>query len=149
MNMPDEMIFRQLQQVVNSLVFMKRKSLFAFRGIQFFPSEIHLMLAVRDLRFSNATRMAEALEVTKGAVSQTISRLVKKGVLSKEKDPYNKNELTLEFTPLGEEALTFYMEMRHRLQADHEGILSQFTDAEKEAILRYLKHVAGFFGKVD
>jgi DNA-binding MarR family transcriptional regulator len=46
-----------------------------------------------------------ALQLTKGAVSQTISRLCKKGVLQKTKDPFQKNELTLCLTPLGQKAL--------------------------------------------
>jgi DNA-binding MarR family transcriptional regulator len=59
---------------------------------------IHLILVMSE-QPTNATQMAQALHVTKGAVSQTISRLKKKGIIKKDKDPYLKNELTLMFTP--------------------------------------------------
>ena len=56
------------------------------------------MIAISESRATNATKIADELGVTKGAVSQTLTRLEKKGVLVKTKDASNKNELSLQFT---------------------------------------------------
>ena len=46
-----------------------------------YPSEIHLLLLIDAQSQLNATGLAERLGLTKGAVSQTLTRLEKKGVL--------------------------------------------------------------------
>ena len=79
MNTMNEMIKGQLQRVINKILFMKKKSLFLFQGVELYPSEVHLMLLIKGERATNATKMAAQLGVTKGAVSQTLSRLEKKG----------------------------------------------------------------------
>ena len=138
----------QLQRVVNKILFLKRKSLFRFRGVEFFPSEVHLMLVIKEKIATNATRMAEELGVTKGAVSQGLTRLEKKGVLIKTKDPSNKNELTLTFTPFGTEVFRHYSQRAADLFDGPKGFLEQLTDVEKQAIQHFLVEVEKVFDRV-
>ena len=88
------------------------------------------MLLVDEEQTINATKMAERLGVTKGAISQTLSRLEKKGVLHKIKDPYHKNELTASFTPLGQEALEQYRELRASFQKQYADYFSTLSESE-------------------
>jgi DNA-binding MarR family transcriptional regulator len=145
----NEEVIDRLQRVINKILFLKRKSLFQFQGVEFYPSEIHLMLVIKEKSATNATRMSEQLGVTKGAVSQTLSRLEKKGVLNKTKDPYNKNELTLTFTPFGAEAFTHYSIRVAEAIEKHSRYLERFTDDEKAIIQRFLAEVESVFDEME
>lgn len=148
MNTTNQSVMGQLQRVVNKILFLKRQSLFQFRGVAFFPSEVHLMLVIKEKIATNATRMAEELGVTKGAVSQGLTRLEKKGVLIKTKDPSNKNELSLAFTPLGIEVFEHYSKQAADLFDGPKGFLEQLTDMEKQAIQHFLVEVEKTFDRV-
>lgn len=124
------------------MTFAEKNSSFSYgKGLKLYPSEIHLMLLIDDEQTSNVTRMAEKLGVTKGAVSQTLSRLVKKGVLEKTKDPYNKNELTATFTPLGQDALQQYRQLRASFRGHFVHLFSSFSASEREVIGKFLSQM--------
>ena len=138
METTSETVIDLLGRVINKILFLKKKDLFQFQGVKFYPSEVHVMLVIEEKSATNATRMAERLGVTKGAVSQTLTRLEMKGVLIKTKDPYNKNELTLTFTPFGVEAFKHYSARVADNIRKHHQYLEQFTENEKAAIQRFL-----------
>ena len=142
-------VFDQLQRVINKIIFLKKKDIFAFKGVKLYPSEIHLMMLVQESSAANATKMAERLGVTKGAVSQTMSRLETKGILRKEKDPYNKNELTLTFTPLGAEAFAFYSKITAEIYQAHAACLERYSRDEKEVIQKFLRDVENIFQTLE
>ncbi len=142
-------VHEQLQRVVNKILFLKKKSMFQFQDETFYPSEVHLMLTMGGADATNATRMAQLLGVTKGAVSQTISRLEKKGVLTKWRDPYNKNELTIELTDFGRLVFDHYRERVNSFRELHARYIDSFSEAEKETIQRFLAEVERFFDHIE
>lgn len=145
MNTTSDMVIGQLQRVINKILFLKKKRLFEFQGVVFYPSEVHLMLAIKDGMRANATRIAGRLGVTKGAVSQTLARLEKKGIVKKTKDPYKKNELALTFTPFGAKALEHYRTFATDLFGKHKRHLDGLTDDDRAVIQRFLIGVEGVF----
>lgn len=112
-----------------------------------YPSEIHLILTVAR-KPKNASQMAEMLQVTKGAVSQTITRLVKKGVLVKEKDPFKNNELTLSFTPKGERILQQYRERDKGTDKKLMEHIASYKKHEQEIIARFLNYISKLFDEM-
>lgn len=149
MDQLDTKVITRFQQVVDTILFLNKRKAFEFKGKSFYPSEVHLMLAVKGLRNTNVTRIAEAMGVTKGAISQTISRLVTKEVLYKTKDRGNKNELALHFTPFGEDALADYEAVLEDMRLAHQAILAPCSAREKEAIATYLTNVQELFSKLE
>ena len=148
MNTTNEAVIGQMQRVANKLFFMKKKDVFEFKGVKFYPSEVHPLLFVASKRNDNATIIAEQLGVTKGAVSQTLKRLEKKGVLTKTKDPYNKNELTLEFTVFGSEAFEHYQDMAAEITERHELCLEEMSEDQKRAIHKFLVNAEKVFSEI-
>lgn len=136
----DRLIHGKLQSIVDKLLFLEKRNIFEYQGTRLFPSEIHLMLAVHKegRRARNATRIARQLGITKGAVSQSLSRLIKKGILAKTKDPASKNELTLTFTNAGKQALKQLLKWKDKLSEEHNKLLNSFSEQDKGAILRFL-----------
>lgn len=139
--METEEVLGQLRRVVNQLLFLKRKRVFSYEDVDFYPSEVHLMLVIRNRVATNATRIAGELGVTKGAVSQSLSRLEKKGVLTKSRDAENKNELTLAFTPFGKRALEHYRERTKGVYDGARTLLDAFTPEERRVIEAFLEEV--------
>ncbi len=142
METSSEALAAQILLIINKLTLLEKNRTFPHGDLKLYPSEIHLMLLIDDEQESNATIMAEKLGVTKGAISQTLSRLEKKGILEKTKDPYNKNELTATFTPLGQEALEKYREVRKVFRNRFAHYFSSFSESEREVIGRFLSQNA-------
>jgi DNA-binding MarR family transcriptional regulator len=70
-------------------------------GVLLYRSETHLLQAIGRDPSTNVTRLAERLGVTKGAVSQTLAKLVRKKLVRKRTAPASGREIVLELTALG------------------------------------------------
>ena len=136
---PDK-IHRKLNEFINRIIFLGKKNVFEFKGLKLYPSEIHLILVMNEAP-TNATQMARALNVTKGAVSQTITRLVNKGILVKNKDPYLKNELTLTFTPFGWEVFKQYNRISQEIEKKFREKIDRFGEDELAVVERFLDEI--------
>ena len=134
-------IKKQIIQVINKIIFKEKRKIFKFKGVSLYPSEVHLLLVIKNDIDTNATEIARQLGLTKGAVSQTLLRLEKKGIIVKTKDPYNKNELTLSLTGLGETAYELCESSQASFVKAHEGYLAKLDSEEKEVILNFLFHM--------
>ena len=136
-----DQIKKQLIQVINKTIFKEKKKIFKFKGVYLYPSEVHLMLMIRNEIDTNATEIARQLGLTKGAISQTLTRLEKKGIIRKTKDPYKKNELTLSLTAFGKKAYELCQSSQASFIEAHESYLAKLNSREKEVIFEFLLHV--------
>ena len=147
--MIDESIFAaQIIRIINKLIFLEKKSIFKYEGLKLYPSELHLMGVIEANKGINATKMAVELGITKGAVSQTLTRLEKKGILYKTKDHRNKNELTAHFTELGKDVLENHFISRLSFQKEYEQYLTTLTNKEKKVISQFLSNIEGFVDRL-
>ena len=135
----DATLPERITRFINRLIFLEKKSVFAHEGLRLYPSELHLMQVISDGQSVNATSMAERLGVTKGAVSQTISRLEKKGIVTKTKDPMSKNELTVRFTATGHAAMEAFSGLRAENRKQHALYLAGLSEKERETVTKFLE----------
>lgn len=149
METPTDKIKKQILRVINKTIFKEKKKIFKFEGVSLYPSEIHLMLVIKNDIDTNATEIAKQLGLTKGAVSQTLVRLEKKGIIRKTKDPYNKNELTLALTDFGEKAYELCQSTQASFLAAHQKYLAKLDSKEKEVILKFLSHMEKAIDDID
>lgn len=131
-----------IRSVIQKALTLEKGSRLEVEGVRLHPSEIHVLLLVEAGQGTNATRMAETLGITKGAISQTLARLVKKGLLTKRRDPRAKNELTLSFTPLGRLAAKRCQAVQDAVQAHFEAYLSSVTKEARRDIGRFLREMS-------
>jgi len=143
-----ESFAEHISQIINKLIFLEKKSIVEIDGVRLFPSEIHLMLVIEADRAVNAITMAKRLGISKGAVSQTLTRLEKKGILVKKRDTAYKNELTAHFTELGAKALERHHYMRSSLLADYDAYLETISGADRQVIQKFLLHIKRFIDKL-
>ena len=120
---------------------LEKRNIFKLKGIKLYPSEIHLSLFINKELDSNATRIAEKLGLTKGAVSQTLTRLEKKGIVRKKKNPFYKNELTVSFTPFGKEVIGAYIKKIKDTHEQYDRYLSSLREEERSVIKKFIKNI--------
>jgi DNA-binding MarR family transcriptional regulator len=70
-------------------------------GVLLFRSETHTLQEIGRDPAINVTRLAARLGITKGAVSQTLAKLVRKKLVRKKVSPSSGREVRLELTALG------------------------------------------------
>ena len=135
----------QILRISNKLIFLEKKSIVKHGGLKLYPSEIHLIDVIAKGQDINASKMAARLGVTKGAVSQTLARLEKKGILYKTKDPQNRNELTVHFTPLGKKVLEEQRKLRTTFHEQYDKYFSNISEEEEVIIMGFLKKMGDLF----
>lgn len=131
-------------QFINRLIFLEKVSVFEYAAVKLYPSELHLMQVVAEGGSVKAASMAGKLGITKGAVSQTLSRLERKGMITKTKDPSHKNELTVRFTASGADAFHAFSKTRTAEREAYLRYLSGLSDAEKELLQGFLTRMEQF-----
>lgn len=89
-------------------------------GMVLHRSETHTLQAIGRAGQTNVVGLARDLGITKGAISQMIGRLERKGLVSKGVAPGDRRGVTLELTKLGRRAYaaheTFHAEMHAAVQ---------------------------------
>jgi DNA-binding MarR family transcriptional regulator len=135
----------QILRISNKLIFLEKKSIIEHGDLKLYPSEIHLIDVIAKGQGINASKMAARLGVTKGAVSQTLARLEKKGVLNKTRDPQNKNELTVHFTPLGKKILEEQKKLRTTFYEEYSKYFSNIPEKEEVIIMGFLRKMGDLF----
>jgi DNA-binding MarR family transcriptional regulator len=136
-------ISKPLFRLINKIIFLEKKNIFEYESVKLFPSEIHMLLSIDNKRSTNATKMANKLGISKSAVSQTISRLEKKRVILKDKDPYNKNELILSLTSFGEKAFGQYKKKQASNRMLFNQYLNTLSEHDRGVINNFLQEVKG------
>ncbi len=138
MNKIHETIIQHIHSVFNKILFLEKKRTLDINEIKLFPSEIHFIIMIKLDQATNATRMAEKLGVTKGAISQTVARLESKGIIIKTKDPSNKNEMTISFTEIGAKIAINLLKLKKNVENNYKNILISYDDNECETINSFL-----------
>ncbi|MFX1467457.1 MAG: MarR family winged helix-turn-helix transcriptional regulator [Promethearchaeota archaeon] len=128
----------KILETISELAFLERRRKITYKGIKLFPSEIHLLLFVYHIQDKNITQIADHLGLTKGAISQTLSRLQKKGIIIKETEPFQKNQLHIQFTNKGKILMDHVNEFRGFLETEFLSYLKTKTSGEKQLISNFL-----------
>ncbi len=113
---------------------------------QLFEAEIHMIKSIKENDGIHVTGLAELLGVTKGAVSQIIMKLQKKGMIVKDTDPRNLSRLVLSLTPKGEIAYIHH----EKLHEEFDSIVNEvLKDASKENLLFLKDFLNSLDAKLD
>ena len=96
-----EKILQKIERMIIRMQSMHTPSLSFGTGVIMHPKEIHTVQAIGRYPKINITKLAEYTGVTKGAVSQTIKKLTRKGLVQRTHAPGNAKEVVLELTDPG------------------------------------------------
>lgn len=98
-------------------------------GAILYASEIHTIKAIKEYENVNITCLASKMEVTKGAISKIVNKLVTKGFVTKFKEKENRKEVHLQLTESGELVYEDYRDFKKKLD---EKFLNYFGKMEEE-----------------
>ncbi|MCP4117179.1 MAG: winged helix-turn-helix transcriptional regulator [Desulfobacteraceae bacterium] len=113
-----------------------------------YPSEIHTIEAIGRNAGINVTALAALQGVTKGAVSQTLQKLVKKGMVIRMKDEMSDREVLLKLSDTGQVAYHAHEDFHSRIDPELMEIIGQADDANIEFIEKLFKAIDRFCDQV-
>ena len=101
-------------------------------------SEIHTVMAIGKNPDINLTNLSQLLGITKSAISQMVSRLAKKDLVEKHRDPANDKEVLIRLTPRGTIAYLGHEQHHAKIYARMQQNVGDLTEDELALILRFL-----------
>ncbi len=109
-------------------------------------SEISLVEAIGDEgeRLS-VTDLARALRITKGAVSQTLKRLERKGLASKIDDPGNASRSIVKLTQKGRTAYAAHRRWHETMDGGFREYLASLSATQVDFMLEFMSRTERFF----
>lgn len=103
-----------------------------------YSSEVHMLEVIGDNSGITTTQIAKEMAITKGAVSQTTARLLKKGLINKAPAANTSNTVMIFLTDQGKSAFYEHRKVHEQVMLKIEAILnsaSQETHRDLEKIL--------------
>ena len=107
-------------------------------------SEIHLLEIIGDTKGLSVTDISRHLGITKGAVSQSLIRLEKKGFTTKETDPENLSRSIVSLTSKGQTAYWSHKHWHETMDGGFLKYLDELDDESFEIIVDFLDKVETF-----
>ena len=110
-------------------------------GTKLHRVEIHTIQAIGRRPGLNLLSLATDMKVTKGAASQMVTKLVKKGLVAKERAAGNAKEISLDLTPLGWRGY-------HAHERFHDHLYDVFRDHFGEALESKMDQFGSVLGEL-
>ncbi len=114
-------------------------------GMVLYPSEVMTLKFIRAHAGDGVTTIASALGVSKAAVSQTVTKLVKKGLITKEKLDHDR----VIHIMLSEKGHRMVEEYSRRNNRQYARLLSCFEKIEEEDVEKFLLLMDGLESVFD
>ena len=108
-------------------------------------SEIHLIEIIGDTQDLSVTDLSRHMGITKGAVSQSLKRLEKKGFTTKKPDPENLSRSIVLLTSKGQTAYWSHKHWHETMDGGFLKYLDELDDEAFEIIVDFLVKVESFF----
>jgi DNA-binding MarR family transcriptional regulator len=109
-----------------------------------YHSERHMIDKIGDHPGMNITEFAETAGVTKGAVSQIVAKLERKGVVRRYKKTDNDKEVLIELTKAGKDAYLRHRAVNEETMAPLFQELKKHPDDKVEYLIEMFKWIDGF-----
>lgn len=101
-------------------------------GDLLYPSELNMLEAIESGKGKTVTELCEYFGITKGAVSQTVSKLIARGYVRKEKSTKNYKEVWIELTDKGILACERHEEFHRQMDASMVHLVKDINPQELE-----------------
>ena len=106
-----------------------------------YPSEIHMVMLIGDNLGVHGAELARIAGVTRGAISQIIAKLEKKGLLQTVEDPENSLKKVPVLTNKGKVAYYAHEHFHEEMDGDLYTYVKQLTDEHVAVIERFLQEL--------
>ena len=107
-------------------------------------AELYLMETLANDEGQNLTKIAERLQITKGAVSQTLKKIDEKGLVKKFTDPANASRTLLYLSPKGKKILRACQAQYRESDEEFISYLNGLKNEEEKTIRDFLNRYEFF-----
>ncbi|GFZ32300.1 transcriptional regulator [Clostridium zeae] len=139
-----EVMIHKFEQVMNKYNKSEKRPKYYGTKDLLYRSEAHTIEAIGKNNRINVTELAQYLAITKGAVSQMIDKLVKKGLVNKKMVSNTENEVALELTEKGVIVYKGHEEYHKELYAEISQRLDYLSEKNMETFLDILNELENF-----
>jgi DNA-binding MarR family transcriptional regulator len=129
----------QFLRIINKYNQMHKKAMSFGTNIKLQPGEIHTIEAISHREGINVTDLARVLGITKGGVSQMLSRLERKKLIVKTRAGENDKEVRIDLSDLGRKAHQGHLDFHLAMYQD----FSNFMDTVTAADINLFRQVLG------
>ena len=106
--------------------------------VEIFRTEIHVINLIGDNQNLHLSELARKFSVTRGAISATIKRLVKKGLVKKVLDNENQTRLLVSLTEKGIIAYNSHEKYHNEYDSDMFTYINELNEDELEILNTFL-----------
>ncbi len=143
MNGADKQLFHSIKRLIHVLTAGKRTPV-SYAGVPLHKAEAHILEIVGRHPGVTASDMAGMFQVTKGAVSQLVSKLSEKELLERRPRADNMRIKELYLTPLGREACDEHEKREGLLVRELQGVLESIPEEDVRKFASVMDKVADF-----
>jgi DNA-binding MarR family transcriptional regulator len=112
-------------------------------------AEVHCIDCIGSTEQPNVTRIASNMRLTRGAVSKISKKLLAKALIEDYQDPGNKKEVYFRLTESGRAVFGKHRGIHKDVQKAWQSLFERYSDAEQEAIRRFLSDVSALLVSKD
>lgn len=134
-------ISKNILNIIDTFVKKDREANYYGTDTKLHFSEIHMIVFIKENKGLHMSRIAEEMNVTRGAVSQTIGRLYKKGFLVKEISDDNKSKLEIKLTEKGEIAYNNHQKEKKDFYSLVSHLLKDYDEEKIESLDQFLENL--------
>ena len=113
-----------------------------------YMSEVHMIEVIGSYEGITTTKLASVLGITKGAVSQTVSKLEKKDMINKQPSTERTNEVFIYLSDKGRVAFENHRSMHSDMLTDINKLYDAMSEEGKQTILEMINTIDSFLDKI-
>lgn len=134
-----KMIIEKFMTLTERLSSSDKKVRLLGDDIELYRSEIHILKIIGDNKDSHVSEIARKFGVTKGAASQTIKKLEKKGVIKKYIDATNNTRTLVKLTDKGKFVYEIHEDFHKKYDNDLFSFLEGLSEHELQILLTFIE----------
>ena len=106
-----------------------------------YPSEIHMIMMIGNHPDMHLAELARRCGITRGAASQTIARLARKGLVEKTQSPQNRLKMQPALTADGKAAYAAHEQRHQEMDRRLLNPVAQLSDEQFTSIASFFDHI--------
>lgn len=104
-------------------------------------AEVHCVDRIGTISYANVTKLANAMEMTRGAISKMSKKLLNKGLIGSFQRPENNKEIYFRLTGRGHEVFCEHQKCHSQAIQEKTAILETYSEYEQSVIVRFLNDI--------
>lgn len=139
-------ILNQALRILRSLTKIQERSGLFRHGTEevfdgFGLAEVHCIDKIGSIEYANVTKVANEMDMTRGAISKITKKLLHKGIIDSYQRPGNHKEVYFSLTEKGKHIYDEHKKCHSQSEQEKLWILEPYDEHEQSIILRFLNDI--------